>query len=275
MQFETIDPNSTIIYNMKNSKELSGKIALVTGGTKGIGKAIADELASLGATLIVSARKQPLEKVPYHFIAADLTKGSNIEQLGKQILEEYGGLDILINNVGGTSAPAGGFNVLSDEDWENDLQLNLLAAIKLDKALVPSMIERNTGVVIHISSLNGKLPLYASNFSYGVTKAALNNYSKALANEVASKGVRVITVSPGMVQTTAMENFLNSYAASVGKSFDEAAEMVMNSLGGVPMNRLAQPEEIANLVGFLASPKASYITGSNYVVDGGTIPTVF
>ena len=258
----------------KSTKELTGKVALVTGGTKGIGKAIADELAALGATVIVSARNQPSEELPYQFIAADLTQSSDNEKLGKQILEEFGGLDVLINNVGGTSSPAGGFSALSAEDWEKDLQLNLLTAIKLDKALVPSMIERKTGVVIHISSLNGKLPLYASNLSYGVTKAALNNYSKALANEVADKGVRVIAVSPGMVKTTAMEDFLTSYAASVGKSFDEAAAMVMGSLGSVPMNRLAQPEEIAYLVGFLSSPRASYITGANYFIDGGTIPTV-
>jgi NAD(P)-dependent dehydrogenase (short-subunit alcohol dehydrogenase family) len=256
-------------------KELTGKVALVTGGTKGIGKAIADQLAVLGATVIVSARSKPTEDIKHDFIAADVTKSSDNENLALKITEQYGGLDILVNNVGGTSSPAGGFGVLSDEDWEKDLRLNLLAAIKLDKALVPSMIERNTGVVIHISSLNGKLPLYASNFSYGVTKAALNNYSKALANEVASKGVRVITVSPGMVKTTAMEAFLSSYGNSIGKSLDEAAQLVMDSLGGVPMNRLAQPEEIAHLVGFLASPKASYITGANYVIDGGTIPTTF
>jgi len=257
----------------KTEKELEGKIALVTGGTKGIGKAIADELANLGATVIVSARSLHDGNQENQFIAADLSRSEDIKQLANKILEQYGTLDILINNVGGTSAPAGGFSVLSDEDWEKDLQLNLLAAIKLDKALVPSMIERNTGVVIHISSLNGKLPLYASNFSYGVTKAALNNYSKALANEVASKGVRVITVSPGMVRTTAMETFLNSYGASIGKNLEETAQLVMDSLGGVPMKRLAQPEEIANLIGFLVSPKASYITGTNYVIDGGTIPT--
>lgn len=258
----------------KITKELTGKTALVTGGTKGIGKAIADELAAQGATVIVSARHEPSEELPYHFIAADLTKRESIAQLSEQLLKQYGSLDILINNVGGTSAPAGGFSVLSDEDWENDLHLNLLAAIKLDKAIIPSMIARNTGVVIHISSLNGKLPLYASNLSYGVTKAALNNYSKALANELASKGIRVITVSPGMVKTTAMETFLHSYASSIGKSFDETAQLVMDNLGGVPMNRLAQPEEIAHLVGFLASPQASYITGANYVIDGGTIPTI-
>lgn len=259
----------------KLTKELTGKTALVTGGTKGIGKAIADELASLGATVIISARHEPAEKLPYHFIQTDVTDSESISELAGKLLNQYGSLDILINNVGGTASPAGGFSVLSDKDWENDLQLNLLAAIKLDRAIIPSMIEQNAGVVIHISSINGKLPLYASNLSYGATKAALNNYSKALANEVASKGIRVVTVSPGMVKTTAMVDFLNNYASSIGKTFDETQQLVMDSLGSVPMNRLAQPEEIANLVGFLASPKASYITGAHYVIDGGTIPTIF
>lgn len=259
---------------METNKELSGKIALVTGGTKGIGKAIADELVEKGATVIVTARTQPTETLEQQFIAADLTESADIANLAKEILNQYQKIDILINNVGGTSAPAGGFNALSEKDWENDLQLNLLSAIKLDKVFVPLMTAQNSGVVIHISSLNGKLPLYASNFSYGVTKAALNNYSKALANEVALNGVRVITVSPGMVKTTAMESFLNSYGASIGKNIEETSQLVMQSMGGVPMNRLAKPEEIANLVGFLVSPKASYITGTNYLVDGGTIPTL-
>lgn len=259
---------------MQTNKELTGKVALVTGGTKGIGKAIADELTEKGATVIVTARTKPSASLTQQFIPADLTKSGNIEHLAKEITTQHQHIDILINNVGGTSSPAGGFNALSDQDWENDLQLNLLSAIKLDKAFVPLMTAQKSGVVIHISSLNGKLPLYASNFSYGVTKAALNNYSKALANEVAKQGVRVITVSPGMVRTSAMESFLNSYGASIGKDIDETSQLVMQSMGGVPMNRLAQPEEIANLVGFLVSPKASYITGTNYIIDGGTIPTL-
>lgn len=259
---------------METIKELTGRIALVTGGTKGIGKAIADELTDKGATVVVTARTKPNDHVTQQFIAADLTQSDDIANLSKEIIDQYKSIDILINNVGGTSSPAGGFNALSEQDWENDLQLNLLSAIKLDKAFVPLMTAQNSGVVIHISSLNGKLPLYASNFSYGVTKAALNNYSKALANEVANEGVRVITVSPGMVRTTAMESFLNSYGASIGKDLDETSQLVMQSMGGVPMNRLAQPEEIANLVGFLVSPKASYITGTNYIIDGGTIPTL-
>lgn len=259
---------------MEITKVLKGKTALVTGGTKGIGRAIADELAEMGAKVIITARSRPEGTVPHHFVAADLTNSKDIDKIRNEILKEYNTIDILINNVGGTSAPARGFNALSESDWENDLQLNLLSAIRLDKAFVPVMTSQQRGVVIHISSLNGKLPLYASNFSYGVTKAALNNYSKALANEVASHGVRVITVSPGMVRTTAMESFLENYGASIGKNIDETSTLVMESMGGVPMNRLAHPEEIANLIGFLVSPKASYITGTNYVIDGGTIPTI-
>jgi len=258
----------------KSNKELSGKIALVTGGTKGIGKAIADKLASNGATVVVTARKPSEQEIEHHFIAADLTDSSNIVELTGKIIEKYGTLDILINNVGGTTSPAGGFQMLGDDDWNSDIELNLLASIRLDKAMVPKMIEKNSGVVIHISSLNGKIPLYQSNFSYGVMKSALNAYSKTLANEVAKNGVRVNTVSPGMVKTTAMETFLENYAQTIGKTVAEGSQQLMDSLGGVPLNRLAEPEEIANMVAFLVSDGASYITGANMLVDGGTYPSV-
>ena len=258
----------------KSSKELSGKIALVTGGTKGIGKAIADKLAASGATVVVTARKAPEEKMEHHFMAADLTDSGVIAELTKKLIDKYGTPDILINNVGGTSSPAGGFQMLSDEDWNRDIELNLLASIRLDKAIVSKMIEKKSGAVIHISSLNGKIPLYQSNFSYGVMKSALNAYSKTLANEVAKHGTRVNTVSPGMVRTTAMETFLESYAQSIGKNVAEAAQQIMDGLGGVPMNRLAEPEEIANMVVFLVSDGAGYITGANMLVDGGTFPAV-
>lgn len=255
-------------------KELSGKIALVTGGTKGIGKAIADKLASNGATVVVTARKPSEEKNEHHFIAADLTDSTAIAELTEKLIEKYGTPDILINNVGGTSSPAGGFQMLSDGDWNRDIELNLLASIRLDKAMVPKMIEKKSGVVIHISSLNGKIPLFQSNFSYGVMKSALNAYSKTLANEVAKNGIRVNTVSPGMVKTTAMETFLESYAQTIGKTVTETSQQLMDSMGGVPMNRLAEPEEIANMVAFLVSDGSSYITGANMLVDGGTFPAV-
>lgn len=258
----------------KESKELSGKIALVTGGTKGIGKAIADKLSSIGATVIVTARKPSEEKSEHHFIAADLTDSEAILKLTQKLSKDFGTPDILINNVGGTSSPAGGFQMLSDQDWNKDIELNLLASIRLDKAIVPQMLERKSGTVIHISSLNGKIPLYQSNFSYGVMKSALNAYSKTLANEVGKDGIRVNTVSPGMVRTTAMETFLNGFAQSIGKTVEEASQQIMDGLGGIPLNRLAEPEEIASLVAFLVSDGAGYITGVNMLVDGGTYPAV-
>lgn len=258
----------------KSEKELAGKFALVTGGTKGIGKAIADKLASAGATVIVTARKPSEENNGHRFIAADLTASGDIDRLTQTIIQEYGTPDILINNVGGTSSPAGGFQMLSEKDWSRDIELNLMASIRLDKTIVPKMIDKKSGSVIHISSLNGKIPLYQSNFSYGVMKSALNAYSKTLANEVAKHGIRVNTVSPGMVRTTAMETFLQGYAHSIGKTVAEAAQQIMDGLGGVPLNRLAEPEEIASLVVFLVSDGAGYITGANMLVDGGTFPTV-
>ncbi|MEN5435420.1 SDR family oxidoreductase [Sphingobacterium faecium] len=259
---------------MKKTETLSGKVALVTGGTKGIGKAIADKLASNGALVVVTARKSPDTDIKHHFIAADLTNNSDIAALSSKIIAEYGIPDILINNVGGTSSPAGGFKMLSDEDWNRDIELNLMAAIRLDKVIVSQMMEKKSGVVIHISSINGKIPLYESNFSYGVMKSALNAYSKTLANEVSKEGIRVNTVSPGMVRTEAMESFLESYASSIGKTKTEAEQQVMAGLGGVPMNRLAEPEEIAHTVDFLVSDGAGYITGANILVDGGTFPVV-
>lgn len=258
----------------QSEKGLAGAIALVTGGTQGIGKSIADKMSSAGASVIVTARRQSEEKSEHHFIAADLTDKRDIARLTQIVLQEYGTPDILINNVGGTSSPPGGFQSLSDEDWSRDIDLNLMASIRLDKAIVPKMIQKKSGAVIHISSLNGKIPLHQSNFSYGIMKSALNAYSKTLANEVAKNGIRVNNVSPVMVRTKAMETFLESYAQSIGRSVTEAAQQVMDSLGGVPMNRMAEPEEIANLVVFLVSDDASYITGANMLVDGGTFPAV-
>lgn len=242
--------------------------ALVTGGTKGIGKAIADKLAAEGIDVIVTARNPTATQ--HQFIAADLSNTTDIDRLVKEI----GDVDILINNIGGLNTPGGGFSTLTDEDWLNSLQLNLLTAIRLDKALLPAMIERKSGVIIHISSVSGLQPFWDVNMPYGVSKAALNAYSKTLATEVASKGIRVVTVSPGMTKTAPMKAFVDSIATSSGITFDQAFQAISARVGGVPLGRMAEPEEIAELVNFLVSPKAAYITGTNYIVDGGTMPVV-
>jgi NAD(P)-dependent dehydrogenase (short-subunit alcohol dehydrogenase family) len=255
--------------------DLQGKRALVTGGTKGIGKAIADELAQAGAQVIISARNKPEdENTPHYFIAADLTQVDQVKLLEQEITEKFGGIDILINNVGGLTTPGGGFSTLTDEHWENELQLNLLAAIRLDRILLPKMIEQKSGVIIHISSVAAKQPLWNLNMAYAVSKAALNSYSKSLATELATKGVRVVTVAPGATRTPLMEGFIQDYANSVGIKVEEAFTQLLGQIGGIPMGRMAEPEEVASLVHFLVSPSAAYLTGTTYAIDGGSLPVV-
>lgn len=256
-------------------KELEGKIALVTGGTQGIGKAIADRLAQAGARVIVTARNHPGEiAMKHHFIAADLSLAQNVTRVAKEINEQFGGVDILINNMGANTFPGGGFSTLKDEDWDLALQINLLSSVRLDRALLPKMLEQKSGVIIHISTTSSKFPIWESTMAYTAAKAALNAYSKTLATEVAAEGVRVVTVSPGLNKTQAMATFLTDLAKNAGITVEEMTDNLMARLGGVPMGRMAEPEETAELVYFLVSPRASFITGANYHIDGGNFPVV-
>ncbi|WP_420149054.1 SDR family oxidoreductase [Spirosoma sp.] len=260
-------------FNFEN--ELAGKIALVTGGTKGAGKAIADRLLKAGATVIITARNKPEEQTDrLHFIAADLSKPEGTQQVVGQLLREFGHLDILINNMGSSETPGGGFAVLSDNDWESTIQTNLLAPVRLDRGFLPGMVQRGEGVIIHIASIQGRLPLYDATLPYAAAKAGLINYSKGLSKEVTSKGVRVLTVSPGWIMTENVGRFLERIAQSSNSSIEEARQSVMDALGGIPAGRPAEPEEVAELVGFLASPRANYLSGTEFVIDGGTIPTI-
>lgn len=259
--------------NMHN--ELTGQVALVTGGTKGTGKAIAERLALAGAKVIITARNKPEDVNPdFHFIPADLSKTEGTEKVTAVILSEYGGIDILINNLGGSETPGGGFAALSDEHWSETLQTNLLAPVRLDRGLLPAMLAKCSGVIIHIASIQGSLPLHDSTLPYAAAKAGLINYSKGLSKEVSPKGVRVLTVSPGWIQTEAAIRMMERLAESSGETVENATQQVMNSLGGIPMGRPAKPEEVAELVGFLVSPRANYLSGTEYVIDGGTIPTI-
>jgi NAD(P)-dependent dehydrogenase (short-subunit alcohol dehydrogenase family) len=260
-------------FNFNN--ELSGKIALVTGGTKGAGKAIAERLLNAGATVIITARNPPeVTNEKLYFIAADLSKPEGTQKVTEVVLNKYGRLDILINNLGGSETQGGGFEILTDKDWETTIQSNLLTPVRLDRSFLPQMIERKNGVIIHIASIQGKLPLYDSTLPYAAAKAALINYSKGLSNEVAPKGVRVVTVSPGWINTTASKAMMKRIAESSNTTIEEATQSVMNALGGIPIGRPAQPKEVAELVGFLVSPRANYLTGTEFVIDGGTIPTI-
>lgn len=144
----------------------------------------------------------------------------------------------------------------------------------MDRMLLPKMIEKKSGVIIHISSVAAKQSLWNLNFAYAVSKAAVNAYSKGLATELASKGIRVLTVAPGATKTPPMVKFVEDYATSAGITFDEAYQQLLGQVGGIPMGRMAEPEEVADLVHFLVSPAASYLTGTIYAIDGGSLPVV-
>jgi NAD(P)-dependent dehydrogenase (short-subunit alcohol dehydrogenase family) len=258
-----------------DSKELSGKRVLVTGGTKGMGEAIVKRLRQAGATVITTARSIPEDlELPELFVQSDISTPEGVQKVVKEVIARLGGVDILINNVGGSSAPSGGALVLSDDDWQQAFNDNLFAAVRLDRALLPKMLEQKSGVIIHISSIQRTLPLYEATLAYAAAKAALTNYSKGLSNEVAPKGVRVISIAPGYVETKAAERLVERLAENAGIDLDTARQGLMDSLGGIPMGRPGRPEEVAELVAFLVSDRASYINGTEYVIDGGTIPTV-
>jgi NAD(P)-dependent dehydrogenase (short-subunit alcohol dehydrogenase family) len=257
------------------NEELSGKIALVTGGTKGAGKAIAERLLQAGAVVIITGRNKPeVENKNIHFISADLSTSKGTEKVIEEVKTTYGKLDILINNLGSSETSGGGFEVLTDQDWEKTFQANLFAPVRLDRGFLPDMIQQKSGVIIHIASIQGRLPLYDSTLPYAAAKAGLINYSKSLSNEVSPKGVRVLTVSPGWIMTTSAVRMMERIAESSNSTIEEATESVMNALGGIPFGRPAKPEEVAELVGFLVSPRANYLTGTEFVIDGGTIPTI-
>jgi NAD(P)-dependent dehydrogenase (short-subunit alcohol dehydrogenase family) len=164
--------------------------------------------------------------------------------------------------------------VLDDAEWYRALNQNLLPAARLDRALVPPMIAQGSGVVIHITSIQRAMPLPEATTAYAAAKAALSTYSKSLSKEVSPKGIRVIRVSPGWIETEAAVGLVNRIAAQNNMDFAAAQTWLMDSLGGIPLGRPAKPQEVADLVTFLASPRAASITGTEYVIDGGTVPTV-
>jgi len=255
--------------------EFGGKRALVTGGTKGIGEAIVRRLRSSGASVVTTARSAPPElPTPDLFVGADISTAEGTEKVVRYVLDRLGGIDILVNNVGGSSARGGGFAALTDEDWQAALNQNLLAAVRLDRALLPSMLKQGSGVIIHISSIQRRLPLFEATLAYAAAKAALSNYSKGLSNEVGPKGIRVMSVAPGFIETTAATALIDRLAASSGTDANAARQELIKSLGGIPLGRPGSPAEVAELIGFLASDRAASICGTEYVIDGGTIPTI-
>jgi NAD(P)-dependent dehydrogenase (short-subunit alcohol dehydrogenase family) len=256
------------------TSEFAGKRALVTGGTKGIGEAVVARLIRGGATVVTTARSIPAGRPSDRFIRADVSTCEGASRVVQATLDQLGGLDVLVHCVGGSTAPGGGALALTDDLWQQTFELNLLSAVRLDRGFLPAMLEHGSGVIIHVSSIQRTLPLFESTLAYAAAKAALTNYSKGLSKEMGPRGIRVNSVAPGYTETAAAVALVERLAKQAGTDAAAARAALMQSLGGIPLGRPARPAEVAELIVFLASDRASAITGSEYVIDGGTIPTV-
>jgi NAD(P)-dependent dehydrogenase (short-subunit alcohol dehydrogenase family) len=256
--------------------ELAGKVAVVTGGSKGIGLAVVRTLVDEGAEVVAGAiTTDALAGIDgVTAIAVDLVEPGGSERLVGEALERYGRLDVLVNNVGGVRLRLDGFLQVTDEDFEQSLQLNFFAALRATRAAVAAMIDQNEGAIVNVASVNSFFHPDGQVVDYGAAKAALLNVAKALSQELGPKRIRVNSVSPGPV---ASDLWLGDQgvAATIAAATDVDSDAVRKqAIAGMPMGRFTTPEEVATLVALLASPRTANVTGSNYVIDGGLIKTM-
>lgn len=254
--------------------QLRGRRVLVTGGGKGAGAAVVALFREEGAQVLTTARNRPAALPEELFIAADLTTPEGCATVADAVKARLGGVDIVVHVVGGSSAPAGGFAALGEEEWQQELNLNLFPAVRLDRALLPGMLAQGEGVIVHVTSIQRELPLPESTTAYAAAKAALSTYSKSLSKEVSPQGVRVVRVSPGWIETKAAVALATRLAEQAGTDYEGGKQIIMGALGGIPLGRPSTPAEVANLIAFVASPLAGSITGTEFVIDGGTVPVV-
>ncbi|MFD3561872.1 oxidoreductase [Streptomyces sp. NPDC058686] len=259
----------TTIENGTGTRELEGKRALVTGGSRGIGAAVVRQLLDAGAEVLTTARSATAT-VPEGaaFVAADVRTRAGAEALAAAAQEVLGGVDVLVHNAGG-ARPYEGASAIPDEEWQDALDLNFLASVRLDSLLVPGMRDRRSGAIVHVSS--AAVPTVAPPFlHYTAAKAALENYSRGLASELAAFGIRVNTVSPGRTATPGGEATREQWAEVSARM--DAAPGQTDADDTTPLGRDGQPDDIADAVLFLLSDRASWLTGSKLVVDGGEFP---
>ncbi|MBS0644829.1 MAG: SDR family oxidoreductase [Proteobacteria bacterium] len=252
---------------------LQGKRVLVSGGTKGAGAATVSLFRELGGRVLTAARSKPAVLADDTFVAADLMTEEGCASVAEAARRRLGGVDIVVHMLGGSAAPAGGFAALGEAEWRRELDLNLFPAVRLDRHLVPEMVRNGSGVVIHVTSIQRLLPLPEATTAYAAAKAALSTYSKSLSKEVSLKGVRVVRVAPGWIYTDSSNHLAERLAREAGTDLEGGKKIIMDSIGGIPIGRPTRPEEVANLIAFLASDRAATITGTEFVIDGGTVPT--
>jgi NAD(P)-dependent dehydrogenase (short-subunit alcohol dehydrogenase family) len=258
--------------------DLADKIAVVTGAGRGIGLAVTTALAAEGARVLAASRStESLERLAnVTAVAIDLSEPQAPAALMERATQEFGRVDILVNNVGAVRMRLDGFLGTSDEEFEWAMQTNFFIALRCSRAALAKMVEQGAGSIVNIASVNAFFEPDAGVIDYGAAKAALLNLSKSLAQEFGPRGVRVNSVSPGPVGTDLWlgeHGVAQTVAAATGVDADTARERVVASIGGFATGRFTTPEEVATLVTMLASQRTGNVTGANYVIDGGLIKT--
>ncbi len=259
---------------------IEGRVAIVTGGSKGIGRAVAETLADEGCRVSICARNEgPLEEAVAAIdgevlpVVADLTRQSDVDRVVDRTVAEFGPVDILVNNVGilGSEKP---FHEIPDDEWDAVFDVNLMATVRATRAVLPHMRERGWGRIINVASEAGTQPA-AFKTHYDASKAAMINLTKNLSKAYGEDGVLVNAVSPSTTKTPLVEDLFEERAAALDISVEEVEHRFLTEdRPGIVVGRLGKPTDTANVVAFLASEKAAFITGANYRVDGGSISTM-
>jgi NAD(P)-dependent dehydrogenase (short-subunit alcohol dehydrogenase family) len=257
---------------------LAGRRAVVTGASRGIGLAIVARLVEEGVDVVTGSRESSADLAALSeggrvtAVEVDLTSPTGPADLVAAALDR-GPVDILVNNAGAVTPRPGGFVSVTDEQWEQSLQLTLLSAVRTTRALLPHLVERGVGSIVSTASVNATLPDPVV-IDYSAAKAALLSFSKALSKEVGPRGIRVNTVSPGPV-STALWLGAGGVASTLSQATGLGADDIASAaVAGTATHRFTTPQEVADLVVFLASDRAGNLTGTDVVIDGGMIQTV-
>jgi len=267
--------------------KINGKTALITGADSGIGKATAKILAEEGATIVLTDKDQKsLDKAIDELksetktsstiigITADITKNEDVLYLAKAVKDRFGGANIVINCAGARGA-AGDFLDLTDADWQETIEVDLKGAVRIARAFVPQLLEQGWGRMVMVASENAFQP-YAQESPYNACKAAIINLSKCLSRAYSTENILFNCISPAFIETPMTDAMMEDLAKEKDISIKEAADwFAKNKRPHIAMERRGTPEEVASVIAFLCSEKASFVNGSNYRVDGGSVESAF